>query len=539
MITTHEVMMNFSGTPLFEDVNVKFVPGNCYGLIGANGAGKSTFMKLLSGALEPNSGSIEIPPGLRIATLEQEQTAYDDQTAADTVMLGHKKLYEVHKRREALYAKPDFNEADGAEAADLEGVYADMNGYESESEVASLLASLGIAQSLHSKLMGDLDASDKVRVLLAQAIFGTPDILLLDEPTNHLDVATVAWLEDYLARLETLVIVISHDRHFLNNVCTHIADIDFKRIRAYVGNYDFWYYASKLAEDQRRDKQKKDADKAKDLKKFIERFSSNASKAKQATSRRKLLDKLTIEDLPRSTRKYPHIVFKSERSCGKVVIRVEGISKSIDGEKVLNDISFVVNRGDRIAFVGADSRAKTTLFRILSDELKADEGEVTIGETITTGYFPSENESYFDGVELNLVDWLRQFSSDEHEEYIRGFLGRMLFSGEDTQKRAKVLSGGERVRCMLSRMMQVGANVLIMDEPTNHLDLESITALNEGMSGFDPDNVILFSSHDHELVNTVANRIIEIGPNGMVDYMTTYDEYIANERITAERKKLY
>ncbi len=539
MITTHDIMMNFSGSPLFEDVNVKFVPGNCYGLIGANGAGKSTFMKLLSGALEPSSGSIEIPPGLRIATLEQEQSAYDDKTAADTVMLGYKKLYEIHKRREALYAKPDFNEADGAEAADLEGVYADMNGYEAESEVASLLASLGIAQSLHSKLMADLDASDKVRVLLAQAIFGNPDILLLDEPTNHLDVATVTWLEEYLARLDTLVIVISHDRHFLNNVCTHIADIDFKRVRAYVGNYDFWYRASQLAEEQRRDKQKKDADKAKDLKKFIERFSSNASKAKQATSRRKLLDKLTLEDLPRSTRKYPHIVFKSERPCGKVVIRAEGITKSIDGEKVLNNISFVVNRGDRIAFVGADSRAKTTLFRILADELKADEGEFTVGETITMGYFPSENETYFDGCDLNLVDWLRQFSSDEHEEYIRGFLGRMLFSGEDTQKRAKVLSGGERVRCMLSRMMQVGANVLIMDEPTNHLDLESITALNEGMSGFDPDNVILFSSHDHELVNTVANRIIEIGPNGMVDYMTTYDEYIANERITAERKKLY
>lgn len=539
MITTSGVMVNFGGSPLFEDVNVKFVPGNCYGLIGANGAGKSTFLKVLSGDLEPSAGSISIPGNLRLSKLEQDQFKFDEQSVIDTVLQGHTKLYEVFKEREILYAKPDFSEEDGARAAELEMEFADMNGYECESEVSTLLSGLGVAQDQHYKKMGELEAGDKVRVLLARALFGKPEILLLDEPTNNLDVHTISWLEDYLQRQEALVIVVSHDRHFLNNVCTHIADIDFKRIKVYVGNYDFWFQASQLALQQRRDEAKKSADKAKDLKAFIQRFSSNASKAKQATSRRKLLDKLTLEDLPISTRKYPHIVFKSERNCGKMVAAIKDLHVSLDGEKLINGINFTLHPGDRIAFVGHDGRAKSALFDVMAEITKPDSGEVDWGTTITKAYFPKENEEFFKGVNLNLVDWLRQFTKEQSEEYVRGFLGRMLFSGEDSQKPAKVLSGGERVRCMLSRMMQTGANVLIFDEPTNHLDLESITALNNAMNDFHEDNVIVFSSHDRELVNTVANRIMEITPGGLIDRYITFDEYVENPEIQEMRRQMY
>ncbi len=531
-------MVNFGGEPLFEEVNVKFVPGNCYGLIGANGAGKSTFLKVLSGELEPSAGTVEIPGNLRIAKLEQDQFKFDDMVVLDCVMFGHPRLYKVHKEREALYAKPDFNEEDGARAADLEMEFADMNGYEAESEVSILLSGLGVPDELHSKRMGELEAGHKVRVLLAQALFGQPDILLLDEPTNHLDVHTVAWLEDYISRLRTLVIVVSHDRHFLNNVCTHIADIDFRRVQIYAGNYDFWVQASELALRQRRDAQKKASDKAKELKAFIERFSSNASKAKQATSRKKLLDQLTLDDLPNSTRKYPHIVFKPERGHGRLILTVDKVSKTIDGEQVLKDVSFALQPGDRVAFVGQDGRAKTALFDILAGVTEPDSGSVEWGSTMTTAYFPREHEPFFDDVDLNLIDWLRQYSTNHHEENVRAFLGQMLFSGEDTLKPAKVLSGGERVRCMLARMMQAGANALILDEPTNHLDLESITALNTALRSVE-DAVILLSSHDRELVDTVANRVIEITPNGLIDHLMTFDQYLTSERVIEQRRQMY
>ena len=538
MITVNNVMVNFSGAPLFEDVNVKFLPGNCYGLIGANGAGKSTFLKVLSGDLEASAGTIDIPKKSRMAKLEQDQFKYDDYRVIDTVMMGYPRLYEVFKERDELYSKADFTDEDGVRSAELEVEFADMNGYEAESEVGTLLSGLGISQDLHERKMAELEAGDKVRVLLAQAMFGKPEILLLDEPTNHLDVRTVSWLEDYLQRLDSLVIVVSHDRRFLNNVCTHIADIDFRRISVYVGNYDFWVKASELALQQRRDKQKKDESKAKDLKKFIERFSSNASKAKQATSRKKLLENLTLDDLPISTRKYPHIMFKYERPVGKSVLTVENLSKTVDGELLLDNISFSVQRDDRIAFYGPEGNAKTTLFQILAGELEPDSGTVEWGTTITTAYFPKENEQFFDGVELNLLDWLRQFADGNGlEEIVRGLLGRMLFSGDDTQKPAKVLSGGERVRCMLSRMMLKDANFLLLDEPTNHLDLESITALNNGLMRF--DQPLLIASHDRELINTVTNRVIELTPKGMIDYPMRFEDYITSERIAEERKAMY
>ncbi|MEZ4459085.1 MAG: ATP-binding cassette domain-containing protein [bacterium] len=539
MISTSGISVNFGGTPLFEDVNIKFVPGNCYGLIGANGAGKSTFLKVLSGDLESSAGVVNITPGQRIGKLEQDQFKYDAYTVIDTVMMGFPELYKISKAREVLYSKPDFTEEDGALASELEMKFADINGYEAEADVSTLLAGLGVPQELHYKMMSELEGGEKVRVLLAQALFGKPDILLLDEPTNNLDVHTVSWLEEYLQRQESLVIVISHDRHFLNNVCTHIADIDFRKIKIYVGNYDFWFQAAQLALQQRRDEAKKSADKAKDLKAFIERFSSNASKAKQATSRRKLLDQLTLDDLPISTRKYPHIVFKCERNCGKAILTVKNLSKTIDGEKVIENLSFTVHQGDRIALVGQDGRAKSTLFEILCNGMKPDSGTVEWGSTITVGYFPKENDEFFKDCNLNLIDWLRQYTKDQTEEHVRSFLGRMLFSGEDTQKPAKVLSGGERVRCMLSRIMQQGANALVLDEPTNHLDLESITALNNALRDFHADNVVLFTSHDRELVNTVANRIFEMTPNGLMDRYLTFDEYIASEQVNEERAKLY
>jgi len=539
MISTSNLTVDFTGEPLFEDVNVKFLPGNCYGLIGANGAGKSTLLKVLSGELESSSGQVHIPGDLRLATLEQDQFVYDDSTAIDTVLRGHARLFELRNARETLYAKVDFSEEDGALAAELEAEFADINGYEAEAEVSTLLAGLGLPQERHGKLMAELEGGEKVRVLLAQALFGHPDILLLDEPTNHLDVHTVAWLEDYLVRLDTLVIVVSHDRHFLNNVCTHIADIDFRQVRVYVGNYDFWYQASQLALEQRRALQKKSSQKAADLKTFIARFSSNASKARQATSRKKLLEKLTLDDLPVSTRKYPHIVFKAERTCGKSVLRVENLTRMLDGEPIFENISFNLMRGDRLAFVGPDGRATAALFEVLAGEAKADRGKVEWGSTLKVGYYPRENDQFFKGVELDLIDWLRQFTQDQHEEYVRGFLGRMLFTGDDTLKQARVLSGGERVRCMLSRMMQVGANALILDEPTNHLDLESITALNNGLAAFDSENVIIFSSHDRELVGTVSNRIMELTPGGLIDQRLDFDQYISSATVSAERERLY
>ncbi len=453
MISASNITVNFTGKPLFEDVNIKFLPGNCYGLIGANGAGKSTLIKVLSDELEPSAGQVHIPAGLRLATLEQDQFAYDESTTMDAVLQGHPAMFEVLRERETLYAKADFSEDDGNRAAELEAAFADMNGYEAESEVSSLLAGLGIEQALQSKRMSELTGGQKVRVLLAQALFGKPDILLLDEPTNHLDVHTVDWLEDYLVRLKTLVIVVSHDRHFLNNVCTHIADIDFHQVRIYAGNYDFWLQASALGLAQRRNEQKRNADKAAELKTFIARFGSNASKARQATSRKKLLEKLTLEDLPVSTRKYPHISFKAERACGKSVLKVKSLAAvAEDGGQLFTDVSFTLARGDRVAFVGPNSLAKSALFEILAGERKQQRGSFEWGQTLTTAYYPRENDAFFKNSDLDLIDWMRQFSKDQHEEYVRGFLGRMLFSGDDTSKRVKVLSGGERVRCMLYAM---------------------------------------------------------------------------------------
>jgi ATPase subunit of ABC transporter with duplicated ATPase domains len=537
MIITSQIMVNFSGQPLFENVSVKFLPGNCYGLIGANGAGKSTFLKVLAGDLEPSSGSVEIGKGQRLSKLEQDQFKYDGHTVMDTVFMGHHKLYAVNHERNELYARSEFSEADGVRITELESEFAELGGYEAEADAGALLAGLGVPEEDHHRLMGELSGGFKVRVLLAQAMFGKPDILLLDEPTNNLDVQTIAWLEDYLSRLEALVIVVSHDRHFLNNVCTHVADIDFRQIRIYVGNYDFWYQASELMLKQRRDQQKKSKEKAEDLKAFILRFSSNASKAKQATSRRKLLDKLTMEEMPTSTRRYPHIAFKAARECGRSVLRTENLSASVGGEVLFKGLNLMVSRGDKIAFVGQDGRARTALFQILVGERQPDGGVFEWGSTITPAYFPKENEAFFDGLDLNLVEWLRQYAADQYEETVRSFLGRMLFSGDDVLKPAKVLSGGERVRCMLARMMQVSGNALIMDEPTNHLDLESITALNNGLKDF--PEVILFASHDRELVNTVANRIIEITPNGVIDVISTFDEYLDSPSVQAERKRLY
>ncbi len=540
MISATDITVDFTGEPLFEEVNVKFLPGHCYGLIGANGAGKSTFLKVLSGELEPSAGEVYKPRGLRLATLEQDQFAYDQSTTIDTVLQGHPALFEIFKAREALYAKVDFSDEDGNRAGELEAAFADLNGYEAEANVSTLLAGLGIGQALHKRRMEELTGGQKVRVLLAQALFGNPDILLLDEPTNHLDVHTVAWLEDYLGRLETLVIVVSHDRHFLNNVCTHVADIDFRQVRVYAGNYDFWLQASALSLAQRQSQKKRHEDKAAELKTFISRFSSNASKARQATSRKKLLEKLTLDELPVSTRKYPHISFKSERSCGKSVLSVKDLAATDkDGEPLFRDVSFTLTRGDRVAFVGPHNRAKTALFEVLAGSRKPQRGTFFWGSTLTTAYYPQDSEAFFKDVDLDLIDWLRQFTKDQHEEYVRGFLGRMLFSGDDTHKRVKVLSGGERVRCMLSRMMQVGANALILDEPTNHLDLESITALNRGLSAFDQQNVILFSSHDRELVSTVANRIIEVTPRGMIDCHLSFDDYIKDAQVQADRQRRY
>jgi ATPase subunit of ABC transporter with duplicated ATPase domains len=536
MISTNGVTLRFGKRALFEDVNVKFTPGNCYGLIGANGAGKSTFLKILSGEIEPTKGEVVITPGERIAVLKQDHFEFDEYDVLSTVIMGHSRLYEIMVEKDSLYAKPDFSEEDGLKASELEGEFAELNGWQAESEAAELLMGLGIPKDLHDKKMHLLDGNEKVRVLLAQALFGNPNILLLDEPTNHLDLQSIIWLEKFLYNFESIVIVVSHDRHFLNKVCTHIADIDFGKIQLYVGNYDFWYESSQLALKLMRESNKKKEDKIAELQRFIERFSSNASKAKQATSRKKQLEKLTLDDIKPSSRKYPYIAFSPDREAGNDLLNVQNISITVGEEKILNDISFMVNKGDKIALVGPDGQAKTTLFKILTGEITPDEGEFKWGITTTQAYFPKDNSEYFN-TDLPLVDWLRQYSRDPDETFVRGFLGRMLFSGDESLKPANVISGGERVRCMLSRMMLSGANVLILDEPTNHLDLESITALNNGLMNF--NGTILFVSQDHQFIQTIANRIIEITPNGLIDRQMEYDEYLENENVKALQESMY
>ena len=526
MIQASNVTLQFGKRILYENVNIQFDKGNCYGIIGANGAGKSQFLKILSGELQPNSGEVIVTPGERISVLKQDHFLYDEFDVLTTVIMGNKRLYEVMQEKDALYAKPDFSDEDGIRAAELEGEFAEMDGWDAESSAQSMLNQLGITEDLHYKKMAELDGNDKVKVLLAQALFGNPDILLLDEPTNHLDVRAIRWLERFLGDFENTVIVVSHDRHFLNEVCTYIADIDYRKIQLYAGNYDFWYESSQLALRQARETNKRNEAKIKELKDFIARFSANASKSKQATSRKKLLEKIELTDIQPSTRKYPYIEFKPDREAGNDILMVEGISKTIDGVKVLDNFSLRVDKGDKIALVGDDDLAKTTLFRILMGELEPDEGSYKWGVTITSAYFPKDNGPYFDDVDLTLVDWLRQYSKEQDETFLRGFLGRMLFAGEEAKKKACVLSGGERVRCMLSRMMLSGANFLILDEPTNHLDLESITSLNNGMTAF--KGTMLFVSKDHQLVSTVANRILDLSlGQPVVDKRTTYDEYLA------------
>ena len=525
MINVTNVSMNFSGQPLFKDVDLKFTSGNCYGIIGANGAGKSTFLRILSGDLEPTTGSVSIKPGVRMSVLKQDHFAYDAYTVLDTVIMGNARLYEIMKEKDAIYMKEDFNDEDGIRAAELEAEFAEMDGWEAESDVSRLLQGLGLSADILWMQMESLTGKEKVKVLLAQALFGKPGIILLDEPTNHLDVKAIEWLEDFLMDYEGTVLVVSHDRHFLNTVCTNMVDVDYGKIKMYVGNYEFWYESSQLVQKMIRDQNKKNADKIKELQAFIQRFSANKSKSKQATSRRKLLDKLTVEEMPASSRRYPFVGFNMDREPGKDILIVEGISKTIDGVKVLDNVSFRVNKEDKIAFVGENEIANTTLFKIIMGEMEPDEGSYKWGVTITTSYFPMDNSAYFNGCTLNLVDWLSQYTSETTESFMRGFLGRMLFSGDDVYKEVQVLSGGEKVRCMLSRMMLFGSNVLVLDQPTNHLDLESITAVNQGLTNFKGN--VLFASHDHEFIQTIANRIIEFQPDGtMVDKMCTYDEYI-------------
>lgn len=536
MISTTGVSLRYGGRKLFEDVNIKFTEGNCYGLIGANGAGKSTFIKILSGEIEPNNGEVSITNGQRLAVLKQDHFQFDEEEVLRTVIMGHGRLIQIMDEKEALYAKEDFSDEDGIKASELEGEFAELNGWEAESEAATLLMGLGITEELHYKKMKDLNGPEKVKVLLAQALFGHPDILLLDEPTNHLDIKSITWLENFLMEFEGTVIVVSHDRHFLNKVCTHMADVDFGKIQLYVGNYDFWYESSQLALQMAKDQNKKKEEKIKDLQAFIARFSSNASKAKQATSRKKQLDKLTLDDIKPSSRRYPFVGFKPEREAGNDLLTVENISKTIDGVKVLDGVTFRVNKGDKIAFLG-EGVAKTTLFKILMGEMEPDSGTFKWGVTTSQAYFPQDNSEFFNDCDLNLVDWLRQFSEDKAESFIRGFLGRMLFSGEEALKQASVLSGGEKVRCMLSKMMLSSANVLILDEPTNHLDLESITAVNNGLISY--TGTILFTSHDHQFIQTIANRVIEITPSGIMDRAMTYDEYLENDDIQKQVQQMY
>lgn len=524
MITVENLSLSFNGTNLFKDVNLKFTPGNCYGIIGANGAGKSTFLKILCGELEPTTGSVSIPKTVRLSVLKQNHYAYDEYTVLDTVIMGNARLYEIMKKKDELYSKPDFSEEDGILASELENEFAELNGWEAESDASKLIQGLGLDENILNSLMSTLDGNEKVKVLLAQALFGNPDIILLDEPTNHLDINAINWLEEFLSDYEGTVIVVSHDRHFLNNVCTHTVDIDYTKIKMYVGNYEFWYESSQLMQRMQKQQNKKKEEKIKELQSFIERFSANKSKSKQATARKKLLDKITVDEMPASSRRYPFIGFNMDREAGKDILRVESLSKTIDGEKLLNNISFTLNKGDKVAFISKNEHSITTLFRILTEEIEPDEGTFRWGVSTSRSYFPKDSSAFFEGCDLSILDWMRQYSKDTTETYLRGFLGRMLFSGDDIFKPVKVLSGGEKVRCMFSRMMLYGSNVLILDQPTNHLDLESITAVNNGLISFKGN--ILFTSQDHEFIQTVADRIIEITPDGLIDRMCTYDEYI-------------
>jgi ATPase subunit of ABC transporter with duplicated ATPase domains len=539
MINVSNVSLRYGKRVLFDDVTIKFTSGNCYGVIGANGAGKSTFLKILSGEIEPQTGSVSMTPGERMSVLNQNQFAYDEYPVLQTVIMGNKRLYDIMQEKDVLYAKTDFTDADGERAAELESEFAEMNGWDAESDAASLLSGLGIKEDLHYSLMSDLNGSEKVRVLLAQALFGNPDVLLLDEPTNNLDVESVSWLENFLANFNNTVIVVSHDRHFLDQVCTQIVDVDFSKVKLFAGNYSFWYESSQLALKQRQDQNKKTEDKRKELEEFIRRFSANASKSKQATSRAKLLEKLTIEDIQPSSRKYPYVHFKPEREPGDQILTVENLTYTAeDGTKLFENLSFTVNKGDKIFLYSRDGLAVSALLDILAGERKADSGTFRWGITITMSYFPNDTEKdKFFQTDLNLVDWLRQYSEEKDESFIRGFLGRMLFSGEESLKKATVLSGGEKVRCMLSKMMLSGANALMLDEPTNHLDLESIESLNNGMIDF--KGPILFTSHDHQFVQTVANRIIELTPAGMLDKLMTYDEFLTDDRVKQQREELY
>ena len=533
MISANNITLRVGKKALFKDVNIKFTEGNCYGLIGANGAGKSTFLKILSGQLEPTNGDVVITPGQRLSFLQQDHFKYDAYTVLDTVIMGNKRLYEIMKEKDAIYAKADFTDEDGIRASELEGEFAEMNGWEAESDAATLLNGLGIETDLHYSQMADLTGSQKVKVLLAQALFGNPDILLLDEPTNHLDLPAIEWLEEFLINFDNTVIVVSHDRYFLNKVCTHTADIDYGKIQLYAGNYDFWFESSQLLIKQMKEANKKKEEKIKELQEFISRFSANASKSKQATSRKRALEKIQLDDMRPSSRKYPYIDFRPNREIGNEVLMVENLSKTIDGVKVLDNISFTLGHDDKVAFVGANEQAITTLFKILVGEMEPDEGNYKWGVTTSQAYFPKDNTAEFDN-DLTITDWLTQYSEIKDATYVRGFLGRMLFPGEDGIKRVRVLSGGEKVRCLLSKMMISGANILILDEPTNHLDMESITALNNGLIKF--PGVILFTSHDHQFVQTTANRIMEILPNGtMIDKITTYDEYLASDEMAKKR----
>ena len=538
MISTSNLSVQFGGRKLFDEVNIKFTEGNCYGIIGPNGAGKSTFLKVLTGELDSTSGEVIIEKNKRLSFLKQDHFAYEDEEVLNVVMMGHAKLYDIMLQKNALYAKTEFTEEDGNLAAELEGEFAELDGWEAETNAEKFLIGLGIPAEMHHKLMKELTEPEKVKVLLAQAIFGNPDILLLDEPTNGLDLHAVKWLEDFLMELEnTTVLVVSHDRHFLNKVCTHIADIDYGKIKMFVGNYDFWYESNQLMQELIRNQNKKMEQKKKELQDFIARFSANASKSKQATSRKKQLEKLQFEDMQVSNRKYPYIEFKPEREAGNNMLKVENLTKTVDGEKILDNISFTINTGDKVVILSKNDIAKTTLFQILAGELEPDSGKVEWGVTTSQSYFPKDNSEYFENVDLSLIDWLRQFSEDQHEEYVRGFLGRMLFSGEEARKKAKVLSGGEKVRCMLSKMMLSNANVLLLDNPTDHLDLEAITSLNKSLERF--DGTILFTTHDHEFIQTIANKIIEITPKGILEKEMEYDDYLNDETVEARLKELY
>jgi len=537
MLTVSNLSLRYGKRVLFEEVNLKFTPGNCYGVIGANGAGKSTFLKILSGEIDPTGGQVSMNPGARMSVLRQDHFAFDEYPVIDTVIMGNARLLEVIREKDAIYAKPDFSEADGNRAAELEVIFAEMEGWDAESNAASLLSALGVTEDLHHRKMSEIEGKQKVRVLLAQALFGNPDILLLDEPTNDLDVETITWLEDFLADFQNTVIVVSHDRHFLDTVCTHVADIDFGKIQLYSGNYTFWYESSQLALRQRSDQNRKVEDKRRELQEFVERFSANASKSRQATSRKKLLEKLVVEEIPPSTRKYPAIIFKAERDCGDQLLKVEGLSKTnSDGSLLFRDITFSMDKGDKIAVVSRDRKAVTVFFEIITGHESADNGSVDWGTTITRSYLPNDNSSFFKE-EMSLIDWLRQFSKEKEETFVRGFLGKMLFSGEESLKKCTVLSGGEKVRCMISRMMLTNANCLILDEPTNHLDLESITAFNNAMQEW--RHIALFSSHDHAFTQTVANRIIELTPSGVIDKRMSYDEYLGSDQVQEMRQRMY